>query len=73
MKGKARNVGDYLQELQASMDGRTEQVKDGLQIYIDLWRKVIEFGVVSSSDDVESALEKIEAKGGLYKAAEGKS
>jgi hypothetical protein len=67
---KAKNVGEYLQELKRSMEGRSEQVKDGLQIYIDLWSKAIEKGVLSSADDVESALEKLDAKGGLYKAAE---
>ncbi|MDA4120957.1 MAG: hypothetical protein OK404_00950 [Thaumarchaeota archaeon] len=70
MKAKARNVGEYLQELERSKEGRPEQVKDGLQIYIDLWMKAIQKGILSSEDNVESALEKIDAKGGLYKAAE---
>jgi hypothetical protein len=52
------------------MEGRPEQVKDGLRIYIDLWMKAIEKGVLSSEDDVESALKKLDANGGLYKAAE---
>jgi hypothetical protein len=70
LKAKARLVGDYLKELEGSMEGRTDQVRDGLQIYIDLWKKAIENGVVSANDDVETALGKLETKGGLYKASE---
>jgi hypothetical protein len=70
LKAKARNVGDYLNDLEGSMGGRTEQVKDGLQIYIGLWKRAIEKGVVSERDDVETALVKLESKGGLYKASE---
>ena len=66
-----RNVKEYLDELERSKDDRPEQVKEGLESYIDLWKKAIENGVVSPDDDVESALEKVEEKGGLYAAAEG--
>jgi hypothetical protein len=68
---KAKNVGDYLADLEKTMKDREEQVKEGLGIYIDLWKKAIENGVVKESDKVEDALQKIEGKGGLYKAAEG--
>ena len=71
MKPKARIVGDYLDELERSKGERPDQVREGLEVYIGLWRKAIENGVVSTSDDVELALEKIEGKGGLYRAAEG--
>jgi len=66
---KARDVRSYIHELQRSKDGRPEQVKEGLEIYIDLWNKAIERGVVEETDGVESALEKIEKEGGLYAAA----
>lgn len=66
-----KNVGDYLAELEKTKNDREEQVKQGLEIYIDLWKKTIENGVVRETDLVEVALEKIEVKGGLYKAAEG--
>jgi hypothetical protein len=69
MKG-AKSVGSYLEELGRNKEGRDEQVKQGLEIYIDLWKKAIEKGVVASTDDVETALEKLDQKGGLYKAAE---
>jgi len=67
---RARNVRDYIEELQRSKEDREEQVREGLEIYIGLWKKAIERGIVAPSDDVESALEKIEEKGGLYKVAE---
>jgi hypothetical protein len=70
MKARARNVRDYIEELEKSKKDREEQVREGLEIYIGLWKKAIERGVVAPSDDVESALEKIEEKGGLYKVAE---
>ncbi len=66
-----KNVGEYLAELEKTKNDREDQVKEGLEIYIDLWKKAIENGVVRESDGVEDALEKIEVKGGLYKAAEG--
>jgi hypothetical protein len=68
---KAKIVGDYLADLEKTMKDREEQVKEGLGIYIELWKKAIENGVVTESDRVEDALQKIEGKGGLYKAAEG--
>jgi hypothetical protein len=67
---KRKNVEDYLADLEKTKNDREEQVKEGLEIYIDLWKKTIENGVVRESDLVEEALEKIEEKGGLYKAAE---
>jgi hypothetical protein len=38
-------------------------------MYIDLWRKALDRGVVVEDDGVDEALEKIEKVGGLYKAA----
>lgn len=65
----AKSVRAYLRELEATKEGRPEQVKEGLEMYIDLWKKAIERGVVAESDEVERALVKIDEKGGLYKAA----
>lgn len=70
MKESRKSVQDYLVELERTKAGRTEQVREGLETYIELWRKALEKGVVEAGDDVETALEKIEQKGGLYKAAE---
>ncbi|HUI23750.1 MAG TPA: hypothetical protein VLY82_05090 [Nitrososphaerales archaeon] len=69
MTSRVKDVRSYIDELQRSKDGRPEQVKEGLEIYIDLWEKAIERGVVEETDGVESALAKIEKEGGLYAAA----
>jgi hypothetical protein len=66
---RVKDVRSYIDELQRSKDGRPEQVKEGLEIYIDLWEKAIERGVVDETDGVDSALAKIEKEGGLYAAA----
>ena len=64
-----KNVKEYLSELERSKGDRTEQVKEGLEMYIDLWKKAIERGVVGEGDKVDEALVKIDRAGGLYKAA----
>jgi hypothetical protein len=69
VSAKVRNVGDYIKELEKTKEERNEQVKEGLEIYIDLWRRAIERGVVNEADGVDQALAKIESEGGLYKAA----
>ena len=44
-------------------------MKQGLEHYVDLWRRAIERGVVGESDRVDEALAKIEQAGGLQEAA----
>ena len=66
---KAKDVRTYLEELERTKEGRPEQVKEGLEIYIRLWERAIERGVVEETDGVDSALTKIEKGGGLYAAA----
>lgn len=70
MSVRVKSVESYLKELRDSKKEKPQQVKDGIEIYIELWEKAIKKGIVSSDDDVESALQKIDASGGLYKAAE---
>jgi hypothetical protein len=65
-----KTVGDYIQELELTKEGRPDQVKEGLEMYLDLWKQVLKNGAISAEDDVETALEKIEKKGGLYAAAQ---
>ena len=69
MSAKVRDVKGYLAELEKTKLERTDQVKEGLEIYIDLWRRAIQGGVVAESDSVDEALRKIDERGGLYKAA----
>jgi hypothetical protein len=66
---KAKDVRTYLDELERTKEGRTEQVREGLEIYIDLWRRAMRRGVIAETDGVDDALAKIESEGGLYKAA----
>lgn len=70
MSVRVKSVERYLKELRDSKKEKPQQVKDGIEIYIELWEKAIKKGIVSPDDDVESALQKIDASGGLYKAAE---
>lgn len=67
---KMKRVDDYLEELEGKKEGRDPQVREGLEIYVDLWKKAIEKRVVSGADAVDDALAKLDKKGGLYKAAE---
>ncbi len=71
MTPKAKDVKDYLEALAKTNMDRSEQVKEGLEIYIDLWRRAIQRGVIAESDSVDDALVKIEKRGGLYEAAGG--
>jgi hypothetical protein len=70
LSARVRKVSEYIAELEKTLAGRTEQVREGLEIYIELWKKAVDNGVISMDDGVEFALSKIEAKGGLYRAAE---
>jgi hypothetical protein len=67
---RQRRVDDYLEELERTKEGRDPQVKEGLEIYVALWKKAIEKGVVSGTDAVDDALAKLDKRGGLYKAVE---
>jgi len=64
-----KDVRTYIDELERTKEDRPEQVKEGLEIYISLWERAIERGVVQETDGVDEALAKIEKEGGLYAAA----
>ena len=64
-----KDVRTYIDELESTKEDRPEQVKEGLEIYINLWEKAIERGVIEETDGVDAALAKIEKEGGLYAAA----
>ncbi len=70
MTNGVKTVHDYLRELRESRKGKPSQVQDALDIYVELWKKVIEKEVVTEGDDIDAALSKIDKVGGLYKAAE---
>ena len=46
MTARMKDVRTYIDELERTKEGRPEQVKEGLEVYIDLWEKAIERGVV---------------------------
>jgi hypothetical protein len=62
-------VREYLEQLKETKKGKPAQIKDALDIYMELWDKVIENGTVSQEDEVAVALSKIDKAGGLYEAA----
>ncbi len=69
MSTPTRSLKEYLGDLDRSKDERDDQVREGLEIYIGLWNRAIEKGVVSEEDTVEAALDKVERLGGLYKVS----
>ena len=69
MTAGTKDVKTYLEELEKTKGGRAEQVREGLEIYIELWERAIQRGIVSGSDPVDLALSKIDERGGLYAAA----
>ncbi len=69
MSAKVKNVEEYLKELGGLKRKKPAQIREALEIYIELWKKTVERGVVKSTDDIETALTKIDKEGGLYLAA----
>ena len=70
MPEKSRVVSGYLKELRQTKKEKPDQIKEALEIYIQLWESVIEKGLIRPDDTVDEALKKIDANGGLYHAAE---
>jgi len=70
LPAKVKSVEDYLKELGDAKREKPPQIKEALQIYIDLWKKTVEKGIVQLTDDIETALTKIDKQGGLYLAAD---
>ena len=62
-------MGDYLKELRETKKDKPEQIREALEIYVELWETVIQKGVVGRDDGIDDALSKVEAKGGLHSAA----
>ncbi len=63
-------MDEYLHELSEAKKEKPVQIREAIDIYIDLWRKTIDRGIVDATDDIDKALSKIDAKGGLYQASE---
>ena len=70
MPGKPNmSVREYVDQLKETRKGKPPQIRDALDIYVELWETVIKNGVVSADDEVSSALVKLDKAGGLYEAA----
>ncbi len=70
MPEKSRLVSGYLKELRQTRKEKPDQIKEALEIYIQLWESVIRKGIIVPDDDIGEALKKIDASGGLYQAAQ---
>jgi hypothetical protein len=71
MPGKPNMVvREYLDELKETRKRKPPQIRDALDVYVEMWDKVIKNGTVSEEDEVAFALSKIDRAGGLYQAAE---
>jgi hypothetical protein len=69
LAAKVKTLGEYIKELEKTKKGKPTQVSDALEIYLDLWKRAVEKGIVKHTDGIEEALSKVEQSGGLYKAA----
>lgn len=69
MSSRVKNVQEYLKELGEAKKEKPDQIREAIDIYIDLWKKTIEKGIVETTDDIDTALSKIDKQGGLYAAA----
>jgi hypothetical protein len=63
-------VREYLKQLKENRKGKPDQIKDALDIYVELWDKAMANGTISADDEVGVALAKLDKAGGLYQAAE---
>ena len=70
MPGKPNMVvREYLDQLKETRKGKPAQIREALDIYVEMWDKVIKNGTVLEDDEVALALSKIDKAGGLYEAA----
>ena len=66
MPGKmGMSVKEYLTQLKATKKGKPAQIKEALEIYIELWDKAVRNGTVGEGDEIAAALSKIDKAGGL--------
>ena len=69
MPGKPNMVvREYLDQLKETRKGKPPQIRDALDIYVEMWDRVVKNGTVSEDDEVALALSKIDKAGGLYEA-----
>ena len=71
MPHRIKTVGEYLKELKENRKEKPPEVRQALEVYIDLWESVLRNQTVEKDEEIDQALAKLEAKGGLYQAASG--
>jgi len=64
-------VKEYLSQLKENRKGKPSQIREALDIYVELWARAIEQGTVSEDDEIGEALSKLDRAGGLYQARDG--
>lgn len=69
MPQRTKTVREYLKELRENKKEKPDQVKEALDIYIDLWESALRNNVVSLDEEIGEAISKLDSKGGLYQAA----
>lgn len=70
MSHHVKTVEQYLSELRQNKKEKPKEVRDALEIYIELWESAIKNGKVGREDEIGDAVAKVDASGGLYQAAE---
>jgi hypothetical protein len=63
-------VREYVARLKETKKGKPSQIKDALDIYIEMWDRIIKKGTISEVDPIDVALSKIDKAGGLVEAAD---
>ena len=69
MAAKVKTVDEYIRDLVKSKKGKPKQISEALEIYLEMWQKAVEKGVVKLTDDIGAALAKVDESGGLYKVS----
>ncbi len=71
MPRSIKTVEEYLRELKQNKKEKPPEVKKALEVYIELWETAIKNKAVAPDENVDDAVAKLDAKGGLYKVASG--
>jgi hypothetical protein len=71
MPGKpGMSVREYVSQLKSTKKGKPPQIREALDVYIELWEKAVKNGIVAEGDEMDVALSKIDKAGGLYQVAD---
>jgi len=71
MPQRIKTVGEYLKELGENKREKPPEVRQALEVYIELCESALRNGTIEKGEEIDKALAKLEEKGGLYQAATG--